>query len=121
MGTVAVERPAADVVIFVEAGQWQPERGGSLAFHNLYRWTRIEGAEGGDVVKLEHLRFGAAYPVYLFEMVPAGAGAWESAMPHRCDADDYAARLQLIAAGFDLRWEIVGPDKQVTISYRYGR
>ena len=117
-GTVAAECPAADVLVFREAGEWQPERGGSLAFRNVYRWTRTLG---GDAVKLEHLRFGEAHPVYLFDLVPAGAEVWESVASHRCDADDYGARLRLNETGFDFRWEIAGPDKRVVIDYWYGR
>jgi hypothetical protein len=113
-GTVTVEAPTADSLIFHESGFWHSETSKSLEFRNIYRWTRT-----GDTVRLEHLRFGEQHPVYLFDLAPAPERQWASVAPHVCRADEYTARLRREESGIVLVWKITGPEKNEEITYQY--
>src|SRR5262249_15772737 len=52
-GTVAVRQQGEGVITFNESGTWRPEVGPDTRFSNAFRWTL-----SGDVLRLEHLRFG---------------------------------------------------------------
>lgn len=114
-GTVAVESPSPEVVIFRESGEWRPAGANPLRFSNVYRWSLV----GPLSLRLEHLRFGPGKPVHLFELAPESESAWASVCPHECRDDCYSARLQLQADGIVLRWSIVGPRKSEDIEYAY--
>ena len=78
-GSVAVAAPTDTVLTFTEAGSWQPTGGRPLRFINVFRWSLIEPT----IIRLEHLRFGAEHPVYLFDLAPdEGGGKWISVRPH---------------------------------------
>jgi hypothetical protein len=113
-GTVEVQRASEGTMTFTEAGVWRPEGGHDLRFSNVFRWSIV-----GNAIRLEHLRFGADRPVYLFDLAPAGQGEWRSASPHLCREDCYAAVLVVRDDGIVLRWSIDGPRKQETIEYTY--
>src|SRR5262245_40512939 len=70
-GTVLVTAPQDGVLVFEESGTWQPEQGQPLRFTNVFRWTLL----GSQRLRLEHLRFGPAHPVYLFDLAPAVGGS----------------------------------------------
>src|SRR5262245_24697285 len=76
-GTVVVQLAGDKAITFTESGSWQPEGGRELRFRNVYRWTLV-----GDLLRLEHLRFGEDRPVYLFDLEPAGERQWRSVAPH---------------------------------------
>lgn len=57
-GTVTVARPAEGVIVFEESGIWRPPGRRELSFTNVFRWTAV-----GDVLRLDHLRFGPDRPV----------------------------------------------------------
>lgn len=118
VGSVTVESPSAEVVIFRESGLWQSTGGGELRFSNIYRWSLA----GPRAVRLEHLRFGPDDPVPLFELAPESDSGWVSVSPHVCREDCYSARLRLLPEGIALRWAIVGPRKceDIEYAYRYG-
>jgi len=104
-------------VIFHERGTWTPEGGRQMPFRNVFRWT---AAPEGDRIRLEHLRFGAGSPVYLFDLVRVGGAVLEAAEPHACSEDRYAARLTLDEGAIRLNWTITGPKKDKDITYLYG-
>jgi hypothetical protein len=115
VGTVQVGECGQDVLTFTEEGTWRPEAGGrQTTFHNVYRWTLA-----GDLIRLEHLRFGADNPVYLFDLAQSGEREWRSMSPHLCRDDCYAAVLLAGDDGFTLRWSVRGPRKRETIEYHY--
>lgn len=114
-GSVVVDAPADSVLTFTESGSWQPAGGRSLRFSNVFRWSRINS----DLIRLEHLRFGADHPVYLFDLAAEPAGEWRSVSPHLCEQDCYAAELRLHETGLWLRWTVTGPKKQECIEYSY--
>ncbi len=114
-GQVTVEQEGT-VIRFVERGTWQTVTGETLTFRNTFRWTLLDGATR---VKLEHLRFGEAHPVFLFDLVGVETSVFESAAPHLCNADVYTGRLVLEETGFTLDWFIQGPKKEEHIRYRY--
>jgi len=114
VGTVEARQVKDGVLTFTESGVWHPEVGRETRFTNVFRWT-----VAGDVVRLEHLRFGEDHPVFLFDLVPAGEREWRSASPHLCSEDCYAAVLTVRDDGIGLRWTIDGPRKQETIEYVY--
>ena len=77
IGTVDVARPATDVLIYTESGTWTPDGGKQLAFTNSYRWTLLD-----QTLRLEHLRFGAGNPVYLFDLGIDQDSRMASVEPH---------------------------------------
>ena len=115
-GSVVVSTPADSVLLFVESGFWQPTRDRSLRFSNVFRWSQIDV----HFIRLEHLRFGADHPVYLFDMTPATKSEWTTVSPHLCEHDCYAAVLRLRETGLGLSWTVTGPKKQESIEYWYG-
>lgn len=114
VGTVVVSGAGDGGMTFHEAGTWRPDAGGEIRFRNVYRWTVL-----GDRVRLEHLRFGADHPVYLFDLVPGDDGAWRSDSAHVCGEDCYSAGLWVEDGEVVLRWAIDGPRKRERIEYRY--
>jgi hypothetical protein len=116
-GTVEVERTAPLTLVFHERGVWTPEAGRQMPFRNVFRWT---ATLDGDRIRLEHLRFGAESPVFLFDLVPIAQGVLEADQPHACSDDRYSARLVLVAETIQLSWAITGPKKDEAITYLYG-
>lgn len=116
VGSVAVTEPATGVMVFHETGWWTPTASPatSFDFRNTYRWTVV-----GDVVRLEHLRFGAEQPVLLFDITPGEDGRWRDMSPHLCREDCYSASLVADGGPMELEWTIVGPQKRVHIRYVY--
>jgi hypothetical protein len=115
VGTVVVASPSPEVLIFNESGVWQPTGGGRISFRNVFRWRRL----GLEAVRLEHLRYGADHPVYLFDLMSGADGVWTSVSPHCCRDDCYRAILEVEGVDIVLRWSVTGPSKQETIEYRY--
>ena len=115
-GTVVVEQPTDDILIFWESGVWQPQGGGEVDFSNIFRWSRLEAA----VIRLEHLRYGPEQPVYLFDLTAQSDGEWKSVEPHLCREDVYAARLRYDEPSILMTWTITGPKKQERLEYSYG-
>lgn len=107
LGTVVVASPSNDVLVFTESGNWQPIRGRQTRFSNVFRWTML----GPDSIRLEHLRFGIDYPVYLFDLGLAAEETWIPVSPHLCQKDCYSASLRLHEKGVDMSWSITGPKK----------
>src|SRR5262245_37173249 len=114
-GTVLVTAPQDGVLLFEESGTWQPDQGKPLRFRNVFRWTLLDPQR----IRLEHLRFGPAHPVYLFDLAPTPDGSWCSLTPHLCAEDCYSARLDEWEQGFHLAWSIRGPRKEEPIEYDY--
>lgn len=114
-GSVAVEQPTDDILIFHEAGVWQPQGGEEVDFSNIFRWSRL----GAEVIRLEHLRYGPEQPVYLFDLAVQSDGEWKSVEPHVCREDVYAARLWYDESSILMSWSIIGPKKQERLEYRY--
>ena len=113
-GSVAVSEPAPGVVVFEEAGRWQPSGRRSMAFFNVFRWSRL-----GEAIRLEHLRFGPASPVFLFDLAPGPDGTWREVSPHECRADCYSATMRADGDQLVVRWSVRGPRKRETIEYVY--
>jgi hypothetical protein len=115
-GTVEVEKADPLTSIFHERGTWTPEGGRQMPFRNVFRWT---AAPDGGSIRLEHLRFGAGSPVFLFDLVPVADSVLESDEPHACSDDRYSARLVLVADTIRLNWTITGPKKAESLAYLY--
>ena len=64
-GVIAVSEPRAGIVVFRESGYVRPYGHGAIRFTNVFRWSRL-----GDLLRLEHLRFGPDHPVVLFDLAP---------------------------------------------------
>jgi hypothetical protein len=115
-GTVKVEQVDAATLLFHETGAWTPEGGRAITFNNVFRWTADRDAR---FIRLEHLRFGPQHPVYLFDLVPVSERVLESAEPHVCREDFYAARMEYDELTVRLHWTITGPKKDERIVYSY--
>jgi hypothetical protein len=70
-------------------------------------------------LRLEHLRFGADQPVFLFDLRPEADGMFSSTQPHVCQDDCYSARMVISDDEIQLTWTVAGPEKNETIDYRY--
>ena len=77
VGVVEVSQPAPDVIVYKESGTWSLGGDKQLVFTNVYRWTLLAKA-----LRLEHLRFGADNPVYLFDLAVIDDSRLESVEPH---------------------------------------
>ncbi len=115
-GSVKVSEPADGVVVFDEAGTWQPFTVGrpAVEFKNVFRWSVV-----GEGLRLEHLRFGTAHPVFLFDMAPREGGLWREVSPHQCREDCYTASMTVQGGQIAVAWSIVGPRKRESIRYTY--
>ena len=114
-GSVAVDSPGPEVVIFRESGLWRPEGGGALRFSNIYRWSVV----GRRAVRLEHLRFGPRQPCCCSNWLRSEE-VWSSVSPGMNARDDcYSSRLRIQVGGILVRSAIVGPQKREDIEYIY--
>jgi hypothetical protein len=115
-GTVSVSAPADGIVVFEEAGTWQPSASGrpAIGFKNVFRWSVV-----GEALRLEHLRFGPSRPVLLFDMAPGEGGEWREISPHQCREDCYTASLGVTGEEIVVAWSVVGPRKRESIRYTY--
>ena len=114
-GIVAVERQRDSVLLFHERGVWKSDGAMEMAFSNVFRWTREEDG----TVRLDHLRFGAEKPVYLFDLRFVSRRLLQSAHGHTCREDCYAARVQVLPDVIEVEWTIRGPRMNEYISYKY--
>ena len=115
-GTVAVSEWSPEVIIFEEAGSWQPSgsQRSSVRFTNVFRWSKIS-----DSLRLEHLRFGHAHPVFLFDMAGGEDGVWKNISPHLCSEDTYSASMKINRQELTIAWSVQGPEKSEAIEYTY--
>ena len=113
-GVVKVSEPAPDVLRFEESGSWRQEGGKQLRFTNVFRWSLVE-----DRFRLEHLRFGADNPVFLFEMCCDADGVWHEIAPHPCRDDCYRASLRVANEQIFVSWRVRGPKRDEVIDYVY--
>ena len=113
-GKVEVSVPTADILIFKESGSWQQTGGRELRFSNVFRWTKTE-----DRFRLEHLRFGAEKPVFLFEMSPDANEVWREIDPHPCSVNCYRTTLSLEPDKMLMSWAVNGPTRNELIHYIY--
>ncbi len=113
-GVVKVSEPAPDVLTFEESGLWQQEGGKEMRFTNVFRWSLVE-----DRLRLDHLRFGADNPVFLFEMAAGADGVWREINPHPCRDDCYRASLRLENEQIFVNWLVRGPKRNEVIDYIY--
>ncbi len=104
------------VLIFREEGTWKTKEGQVLTFKNVWRWTYQPSKKS---IKLEHLRFGAENPVFLFDLSVAVGPQLNSDQPHKCVNDYYTGTLTLKEDNLELDWYIEGPKKDEHIHYIY--
>jgi hypothetical protein len=115
VGTVEVREAGDGMMTWHEQGSWRPESSErDIRFTNVYRWTLA-----GDLLRLEHLRFGEASPVHLFDLAQAAEREWRPASPHLCREDCYNAVILVGDDRIILRWSIEGPWKRETKDYEY--
>lgn len=113
-GQVEASQPQDDVLIWQEHGQWKQNGGRDIRFFNTFRWTKQDGE-----LKLEHLRFGAEQPVFLFQLAPISSTQWRDVEPHLCRTDNYSASLEIEDECLQLSWTVFGPTKDESINYVY--
>jgi hypothetical protein len=101
-------------LVFTESGTWRQDGGKEIRFTNVFRWTLVD-----DRVRLEHLRYGADKPVFLFKMAMGPDGTWREINPHPCKDDCYRATLQLKDDQIFVSWRVHGPKRNEVIDYVY--
>ena len=112
-GLVEVSEPA-DTMVFTESGSWRQDGGQEIRFSNVFRWSLVEGG-----LRLDHLRFGANNPVFLFEMAADADGIWREISPHPCRDDCYRASMRLGNEQIFVNWLVRGPKRNEIIEYIY--
>jgi hypothetical protein len=115
-GSVVIQQPDDVTLLFQEQGSWKSVTGSRIRFSNVYRWTFDDA---GQTICLEHLRFGADNPVYLFDLIAAGEGELCSSSPHVCREDYYTAWMRCDPDMIHLHWTVTGPHKDEEIAYTY--
>ncbi len=115
-GEVRVVREENAVLVFYERGIWKDGIGQQIGFSNIFRWNLDVQA---NVVSLEHLRMGAANPVFLFYLAPDGPKSLRSVDAHLCKNDAYLGKVYLEPQGVTLQWQVVGPKKNEEIKTCY--
>lgn len=115
-GSVEVETVDSVTLLYHETGHWSPHEGTELTFTNVFRWTSLLDQ---NLLRLEHLRFGKAHPVYLFELQQTDETHWNSVEPHVCNDDLYTATLECQLDRLHLDWTIKGATKNEKIGYLY--
>ncbi len=116
-GTARVQVVRTEAAIrWTERGQWTAGFAQPMRFYNAYRW-RMDAEQ--SQLHLAHLRRGTDRPVRLVTLQPQPDGAWQSAAPHPCGEDEYAARLWRTTGGVALDWRINGPTKNARLHCVY--
>lgn len=115
-GTVEASKESDSVLLFHEKGSWVSEEHKQFDFSNIFRWT-LHLQEGR--ISLEHLRFGANHPVFLFSLVPIDAHTLESFDSHVCNQDSYFGQLLCDKHFVQFNWRVIGPNKNEEIDYMY--
>lgn len=115
-GEVLIKNESDKILIFNEKGSWIKEDGQEIDFTNTFRWILDLQSK---MVSLEHLRFGANHPVFLFHLVPSGKNTLDSLDSHFCADDTYFGKVIFDPHSLNLQWRIIGPKKDEEISYLY--
>jgi hypothetical protein len=114
-GDVKVIEESPSILLFQENGTWQMDDR-EIQFSNSLRWT-LDVSSG--TISLEHLRHGAAKPVFLFHLKPKRDTLLASIDSHLCGSDAYFGQIQLGPHFLQLSWKIKGPKKNDRIECLY--
>ncbi len=107
-GDVHITEENEQTLHFVEQGQWLYVTQKPISFTNHIRWS-IDRSAG--LIALEHLRYGADRPVFLFHLTPTGPHTLQSIDSHLCLEDCYFGRIEWTKLHIRLLWRILGPRK----------
>lgn len=113
---VTVSSPTTNTLIFQEKGFWFFDTLPHTAFSNAFRWTLDLNL---SLIMLEHLRYGAQHPVFLFHFTPKDLCLLESVGPHLCAQDTYLGHILFNPDTITFHWRIVGPQKNEELTYTY--
>jgi hypothetical protein len=113
---VIVTSPIPTTLIFQEKGHWLSEQASDTAFSNSFRWMLDLNAA---LITVEHLRYGAAHPVFLFHLTPMQPHTLESVDAHLCGEDTYLGNIVWGKSAIDFHWRIIGPHKNNQLIYHY--
>lgn len=113
---VTTQKESDSVLIFHEKGSWLDVKGNEIDFTNVFRWTLDRKAK---VISLEHLRHGAANPVFLFHLAPSSEKSLSSIDSHLCNNDAYFGQITCSKPGLKLFWRVLGPNKNEEIQTYY--
>lgn len=115
-GDVISTRSSSNVLIFNEKGSWQGKQGADVGFSNVFRWTLDCDAK---MISLEHLRYGAEHPVFLFHLTPTAKHSLSSVDSHLCGGDSYFGQIHFDDYSLRLNWRVIGPKKNEELNYYY--
>ena len=115
-GEVTITKEGDNTLIFSEKGSWSGKQAEDVGFRNIFRWKLDQTA---GVISLEHLRFGADRPVFLFHLAPTGNYSASSVDAHLCAEDSYFGRIVFDSRSLRLNWRVIGPKKNEEIDYFY--
>ncbi|MBS0624250.1 MAG: winged helix-turn-helix transcriptional regulator [Verrucomicrobia bacterium] len=113
---VKVSALSSDVLVFVEKGQWFQKDLAHTVFSNSFRWSLDLQS---SLITLEHLRYGAQQPVFLFHLTVTQPHMLESVDAHLCAQDTYLGNIVWNQDQIDFHWRIIGPHKNDNLTYCY--
>jgi hypothetical protein len=103
-------------LIFQEGGTWKTRDGQEVSFSNVLRWTLDRPS---NLISLEHLRYGAENPVFLFHLAPISNNTLASVDSHLCAQDAYFGQILLTPQSLRFTWRAIGPKKNEEMDYYY--
>lgn len=98
---------------FQESGYWLADQ---CKFTNQYRWS---WDHENYILKLEHLRFGEKYPVFLFDLTYKEPNILQSSQPYGCGNDTYFGCLEYNELFIHLKTRTIGLKKDECIESVY--
>ena len=104
------------VCIFQEMGYWLKDQMPETTFHSSFRWTLDTKA---TLITLEHLRYGASHPVFLFHLTPTKPFYLETVDAHLCVEDSYLGSILWSSSTMHFHWRVLGPFKNEELIYSY--
>ena len=103
-------------IVLEAQGKWISPNQPAIDFTNSYRLS-LDNTMG--TISLEHLRLGVLRPVFLFFLKPVSRNCLASEEGHDCNEDQYFGRLYLDKNGLNLKWRVLGPNKNQEINSYY--
>lgn len=103
-------------ITFEEKGYWYSDTAQDANFSNIFRWKLDEK---NSLITLEHLRYGANHPVFLFHLTSTQKNKLSSIDAHLCGDDTYLGNISWSANQIIFHWRIIGPRKNDELIYHY--
>lgn len=113
---VDISLTAPSVLLFEEKGHWYINQKADTGFRNTFRWSLDAKS---SLITLDHLRYGAKRPVFLFHLTAVTSSRLESVGAHLCKEDTYLGNITWNSNQVLFHWKVIGPKKNDELIYDY--